>query len=155
MLGHPAFREKIREWLKTLAKANCFVFMSTQSLSDASRSGILDVINESTATKIYLPNVTAREDTQTELYIRLGLNKRQIEMIAEAIPKRDYYVVSERGRRMYELALGPLALACCGSSDKETLAKIKALEKKFGSDWIHAYLASKGLRLADYTATTK
>jgi type IV secretion system protein VirB4 len=76
-------------------------------------------------------------------------------MIAEAIPKRDYYVVSERGRRMYELALGPLALACCGSSDKETLAKIKALEKKFGSDWIHSYLASKGLRLADYTATTK
>ena len=63
MLGHPAFREKIREWLKTMAKANCSVLMSTQSLSDASRSGILDVIDESTATKIYLPNVTAREDS--------------------------------------------------------------------------------------------
>jgi len=154
MLGHPAFREKIREWLKTLAKANCFVFMATQSLSDASRSGILDVINESTATKIYLPNVMAREETQTELYTRLDLNKRQIEMIAEAVPKRDYYVVSERGRRMYELALGPLALAFCGSSTKDTIAQIQGLEKKFGSDWIHPYLAAKGLRLADYTTAT-
>jgi type IV secretion system protein TrbE len=154
MLGHYAFRDKIREWLKTLAKANCFVFMSTQSLSDASRSGILDVINESTATKIFLPNVTAREETQTELYLRLGLNKRQIEMIVEAIPKRDYYIVSERGRRMYELALGPLAMAFCGSSDKETLGRIQQLEKKFGSDWIHPYLSGKGLRLADYVPTT-
>jgi type IV secretory pathway VirB4 component len=152
-LDHPAFREKIREWLKTLAKANCFVLMSTQSLSDASRSGILDVINESTATKIYLPNVTAREDSQTELYTRLGLNKRQIELIADAIPKRDYYVVSERGRRMYELALGPLALAFCGTSDKDTIAKIQGLEKKFGPEWIHPYLASRGIRLADYLTT--
>ena len=49
---------------------------------------------------------------------------------------------------------GPLALAFCGSSDKETIAKIKGLEKKFGpTEWIHPYLASRGLRLADYTYT--
>ena len=47
MLAHPAFREKIREWLKTMRKANCAVVMATQSLSDAGRSGILDVIAES------------------------------------------------------------------------------------------------------------
>ena len=44
MLGHPVFREKIREWLKTLRKANCAVVMATQSLSDAVRSGLLDVL---------------------------------------------------------------------------------------------------------------
>ena len=52
MLGHPAFRAKIREWLKVLRKANCLVLMATQSLSDAANSGILDVIMESTATKM-------------------------------------------------------------------------------------------------------
>ena len=55
MLGHPAFREKIREWLKTMRKANCFVFMATQSLSDASRSGILDVIAESLPPRFICP----------------------------------------------------------------------------------------------------
>jgi type IV secretory pathway VirB4 component len=67
MLGHPAFRAKIREWLKVLRKANCLVLMATQSLSDAANSGILDVIVESTATKIFLPNVYARDEDTAAL----------------------------------------------------------------------------------------
>ena len=46
MLGHPVFRAKIREWLKVMRKANCAVVLATQSLSDAARSGILDVLIE-------------------------------------------------------------------------------------------------------------
>ncbi|MGL5336878.1 MAG: conjugal transfer protein TrbE, partial [Enterovibrio sp.] len=90
MLGHPVFREKIREWLKVLRKANCLVLMATQSLSDAANSGILDVIVESTATKIFLPNIYARDEDTSALYRRMGLNARQIEILATAIPKRHY-----------------------------------------------------------------
>ncbi len=61
MLGHPVFRAKIREWLKVLRKANCAVVLATQSISDAERSGIVDVLKESCPTKICLPNGTARE----------------------------------------------------------------------------------------------
>ena len=85
MLGHAAFREKIREWLKVMRKANCFVLMATQSLSDAANSGILDVIVESTATKIFLPNVHARDQDTAALYRRMGLNTRQIGIIASAV----------------------------------------------------------------------
>jgi type IV secretion system protein VirB4 len=119
MLGHNAFRAKIREWLKVMRKANCLVLMATQSLSDAANSGILDVIVESTATKIFLPNVFARDEEASALYRRMGLNSRQIDILAGAIPKQQYYTVSENGRRLYELALGPLALAFVGSTDKE------------------------------------
>ena len=132
MLGHPVFRAKIREWLKVLRKANCSVVMATQSLSDAANSGILDVIVESTATKIFLPNVYARDQDTAALYRRMGLNDRQIEILATAVQKRHYYYVSEMGRRLYELALGPLALAFVGSTDKESVAAIKALEDKHG-----------------------
>ncbi|MNP16979.1 Type IV secretion system protein virB4 [compost metagenome] len=150
MLGHPAFREKIREWLKVLRKANCLVLMATQSLSDAANSGILDVIVESTATKIFLPNVYARDEDTAALYRRMGLNARQIEILATAVPKRQYYYVSENGRRLYDLALGPLALAFVGSSDKESVAVIKRLEAKFGDAWVAEWLAVRGLRLNDY-----
>lgn len=150
MLGHPAFRAKIREWLKVLRKANCLVLMATQSLSDAANSGILDVIVESTATKIFLPNVYARDEDTAALYRRMGLNARQIEILATAIPKRQYYYVSENGRRLYDLALGPFALAFVGSSDKESVATIKSLEAKFGDQWVHEWLAGKGLNLNDY-----
>ncbi|BAP87626.1 CagE, TrbE, VirB component of type IV transporter system [Burkholderiales bacterium GJ-E10] len=53
MLGHPVFKEKIREWLKVLRKANVAVVFATQSLTDLTRSGIADVIFESCPTKIF------------------------------------------------------------------------------------------------------
>jgi type IV secretion system protein VirB4 len=153
MLGHPAFRAKIRVWLKTLAKANCLVLLATQNISDAANSGILDVIVESTATKIFLPNIYARDEDTAALYRRMGLNNRQIDILATAIPKQQYYFVSEQGRRIYELALGPLALSFIGATDKESVATIKALEAKHGEKWIHEWLASRSLNLQDYGRT--
>jgi type IV secretion system protein VirB4 len=150
MLGHPAFRAKIREWLKVMRKANCAVIMATQSLTDAANSGILDVIVESTATKIFLPNVFARNEDAAALYRRMGLNTRQIEILATAIPKRQYYYVSDKGRRLFELALGPLALAFVGVSDKESVAEIKQLEAKYGEGWVGEWLDSRGLTLKQY-----
>jgi type IV secretion/conjugal transfer VirB4 family ATPase len=150
MLGHPAFRAKIREWLKVMRKANCLVLLATQSLSDAANSGILDVIVESTATKIFLPNIYARDEDTAALYRRMGLNARQIEILATAVPQRQYYYVSENGRRLYDLALGPLTLAFVGASDKESVAAIKHLEAKFGNRWVEEWLASRGVTPREY-----
>ena len=80
----------------------------------------------------------------------MGLNSRQIEILASAVPKREYYTVSENGRRLYDLALGPLALAFVGSTDKESIATIKALHQKYGEGWVHEWLALRGLTLSDY-----
>jgi type IV secretion system protein VirB4 len=152
MLGHPAFRAKIREWLKVMRKANCLVLLATQSLSDAANSGILDVIVESTATKIFLPNIYARDEDTAALYRRMGLNARQIEILATAVAQRQYYYVSEHGRRLYDLALGPLTLAFVGASDKESVAAIKQLEAKFGNLWIEEWLSSRGVTSHEYGA---
>ncbi|MBA3754715.1 MAG: VirB4 family type IV secretion/conjugal transfer ATPase [Nitrosomonas sp.] len=149
MLGHKVFREKIREWLKVMRKANCLVLMATQNLSDAANSGILDVIVESTATKIFLPNVHARDEDASALYRRMGLNQRQIEILATAQAKRQYYSVSEHGRRLYDLALGQITLAFVGASDKESIATIKHLISKYGDDWVHQWLEIHGLKLND------
>ena len=124
--------------------------MATQNLTDASGSGILDVIVESTATKIYLPNMYARDEAATALYMRMGLNLRQIEIIATAQQKRDYYLVSEKGRRLYSLALGPLALSFVGATGAEDIAAIKKLEQKHGAEWVHVWLRDRGLSLDNY-----
>nr|WP_311527748.1 VirB4 family type IV secretion/conjugal transfer ATPase [uncultured Ralstonia sp.] len=152
MLGHTVFREKIREWLKTLAKKNCAVLMATQSLTDAGNSGILDVIVESTATKIFLPNAYARNEDVAGLYISMGLNRQQIEIIASSTPKEHYYYVSERGCRLYSLALGPFALAFVGATDKDSIERIRALERRHGPAWIDHWLHERDLDMADYEA---
>jgi Type IV secretory pathway, VirB4 components len=145
MLGHPVFREKIREWMKVLRKANCSVIMATQSLSDAERSGILDVLVEQSATKIFLPNLYAREEIAANMYMTMGLNERQIDILAESRPKQHYYYVSEQGRRLFELALGPLQLAFVGASDKDSIQVIKELEAEYGEKWPEKWLEYKGV----------
>ena len=113
MLGHPVFREKIRDWLKTLRKANCAVVLATQSLSDAVRSGLLDVLLESCPTRILLPNEEADKGGTDavlgprDLYTLFGLNEAEIAILKNAVKKRHYYYTSPEGRRLFELALGP------------------------------------------------
>jgi len=145
MLGHPTFRDKIREWLKVLRKANCAVVLATQSISDAERSGIIDVLKESCPTKICLPNGGARETGTREFYERIGFNERQIEIVATAIPKREYYVVSPVGRRLFDMALGPVTLAFVGATGKDDLARIGELRQAHGPDWPAGWLQARGV----------
>ncbi len=101
--------------------------MATQSLSDAANSGILDVIVESTATKIFLPTSTPGMRTRRRSIAAWASTSGKSKSWPLPVPKRQYYYVSENGRRLYDLALGPMALAFVGASDKESVATIKSL----------------------------
>ncbi|KSV71170.1 conjugal transfer protein TrbE [Sinorhizobium sp. GL2] len=148
MLGHPVFRSKIREWLKVLRKANCAVVLATQSISDADRSGIIDVLKESCPTKICLPNGAAREPGTREFYERIGFNERQIEIVSAAIPKREYYVATPEGRRLFDMSLGPVTLSFVGASGKDDLKRIRALRSEHGQDWPAHWLELRGVQNA-------
>ena len=144
MLGNDVFREKIREWLKVLRKANCSVILATQSLSDAKKSSIMDVLVESCLTKIFLANPFAEQEEQFELYKDCGLNARQISIISHSTQKRDYYMVNPYGRRQFQLALSKMELAFVGASDKESIAKILELHEQFGPDnWQKEWLKER------------
>ncbi|MCB5204746.1 conjugal transfer protein TrbE [Neorhizobium sp. T786] len=145
MLGHPVFRAKIREWLKVLRKANCAVVLATQSISDAERSGIIDVLKESCPTKICLPNGAAREPGTREFYERIGFNERQIEIVSSATPKREYYIATPDGRRLFDMSLGPVALSFVGASGKEDLKRIRELKSQHGRDWPIHWLETRGV----------
>lgn len=144
MLGHPAFREKIREWLKVLRKANVAVVFATQSLTDLTRSGIADVIFESCPSKILLPNPEAHTDNVRPLYEAMGLNARQIEIIALSTPKRNYYHLHPDGRRLFDLGLSAPELCFVGRSGKEDLARIRELQKLAGVNWPAVWLRENG-----------
>ncbi|HAT1130443.1 TPA: conjugal transfer protein TrbE [Legionella pneumophila] len=150
MLAHPVFKNKIAEWLDSMAKKNCVVFMATQHLSHAANSGILDIIVESTATKIFLPNLYARDPETRAIYERMGLNPRQIDIIANAQPKRDYYFVSEKGQRLYQLALGPYALAFVGATDPDSITQMKQLESQYGKAWVSYWLSEQGITTEEH-----
>ena len=144
MLGHPAFKAKIREWLKVLRKANVAVVFATQSLSDLAKSGIADVIFESCPSKILLPNPEAMTENSQPFYRQIGLNSRQIQILASATPKRQYYMVHPDGRRLFELGLSGAELAFVGASGKEDIARIRFLQSSFGDAWPAQWLRERG-----------
>ncbi|MET4296284.1 type IV secretion/conjugal transfer VirB4 family ATPase [Bradyrhizobium sp. LB8.2] len=146
VLDDPAFAQQLREWLKTLRKKNASVVFATQSLSDIDGSNIAPAIVESCPTRIFLPNERAIEPQITDIYRRFGLNDRQIEIIARATPKRDYYCQSRRGNRLFELGLGPVALAFCAAASKADHAAIERLLAEHGhDDFTAAWLADHEL----------
>jgi type IV secretion system protein VirB4 len=145
-LDHPLFAARIREWLKTLRKKNVAVVFATQSLADIAESSIAPAIIESCPQRILLPNDRAIEPQSRAAYERFGLNDRQIELVSRATPKRQYYLQSARGNRLFELGLGPIALALCGASDPTTQARIDAiLAEHGGADFAARFLSDAGL----------
>ncbi|MDQ1158946.1 type IV secretion/conjugal transfer VirB4 family ATPase [Sphingomonas sp. SORGH_AS 950] len=145
-LDNPLFAERIREWLKVLRKKNVSVVFATQSLADIAGSSIAPAIIESCPQRIFLPNDRAVEPQARDAYVRFGLNGRQIELIARATPKRHYYLQSRRGNRLFDLALGPIALALAGSADPATQTLIDTLIADHGDDgFLAAFLRARGL----------
>jgi type IV secretion/conjugal transfer VirB4 family ATPase len=132
-LDDPLFAGRIREWLKTLRKKNVAVVFATQSLADITESRIAPAIIESCPTRIFLPNARALEPTQSETYRRFGLNETQIRLIAEAHPKRDYYLQSRSGNRMFELGLGPIALVFTAASTPQDQRLIERIFHEAGA----------------------
>jgi len=142
-LEDEGFAGQLREWLKTLRKKNASVIFATQSLSDIDNSAIAPAIIESCPTRLLLPNERAIEPQITAIYRRFGLNDRQIEILARATPKRDYYCQSRRGNRLFELGLSQVGLALCAASSKSDQTLISQIVAEHGREgflaaWLNA-----------------
>ena len=141
-LKHELFRNKVRDWLKTMRRKNACVIMATQSISDVINSPIRDVVLESCPTKILLPNAEAGNVNSRDFYRQLGLNAKEISIIQTAIPKRQYYVSSPLGRRLVGLGLGEVALSFVGVSSVEDRKAAESLLETYQDDprWVEEWL---------------
>ena len=145
-LDDPVFAARIRQWLKTLRKKNVSVIFATQSLADIKDSAIAPAIIESCASRIFLPNPQATEPQIRVIYEGFGLNSRQIDIVATAQPKRDYYYQSRLGNRVFDLGLGPVALAFAGASTPEDQRAMDAVIAASGvAGFAPAWLRHRGL----------
>jgi len=104
-LADSLFARRFRQWLLELRKKNAGVVFVTQLLSSVLESELQDAILENCPNRVFLPNPAAADPHGAEGYRAFGLNERQIQLIAEATPKRDYYLDSPEGSRRVQLGL--------------------------------------------------
>jgi type IV secretion system protein VirB4 len=145
-LDDTTFAAKIEDWLLTLRKKKVAVIFATQTINSVSKSAVAPVIWDNCLTRIYLPNAAANDPQTKPYYAGQGLNDRQIDLIAGARRKRQYYYASADGNRMFELGLGELGLALVGSSSTEDHKMADEVLASFGDGlFLPAFLRAKGL----------
>lgn len=150
-LQHSLFRNRMRDWLKTMRRKNAVVVMATQQISDIANSEISDVVLENCPTKILLPNAESKTPGSRAFYERVGLNERELEILQVSVPKQHYYVVSKLGRRLVDLGVGKVALAWVGVNGREERQLVEAVMERFPRTWRSEWLRLRGLhRWADY-----
>lgn len=131
----PDFTAKFRQWLKELRKKNVAVLFATQEIKDVLASPIKDTLLASCKTTIFLANEKALTKEYIEIYKELGLNMKQIEILANLKRKKDYYVFSEQGSFALDLELNEFELAfpaATGAGDQLEAIKIKKELEKLG-----------------------
>lgn len=142
----PVMQNMVEEWLRTVAKKNCLIVLCTQQISDILNSDISDVLLDQCATKIFLPNnELINNERGAEAYYKIGLNNKQVDMIANALPRRDYFFSNIIGNRLFSLGLSDVALTLLGKTSMEDLKKAKFLKQKYGEHFAAAWLKEYGL----------
>jgi type IV secretion system protein VirB4 len=144
-LSKSFFGAKIEEWLRSWRKANAAVWLATQSLDDLRRSEYRTVILESCQSQIYLANSQATSNNIADIYRDFNLRDRQIRIVGEAVPKREYYLVSSKGQRLINLALDPATLSFVGASKKEDIRRARELIAEHDKLWPVYWLRERGL----------
>jgi type IV secretion system protein VirB4 len=143
-LQNELFQKKISEWLKTLRKKNVFVVFATQDVMDAVNSPLFSTIAQQCLTKIYLADPQAAGAGMYEAYSKFGLDRTEIERIAGAEMKRDYYYKSPLGGRLFQLTLGKATLALIGGADHTYLDLLAGRGDPRGYEYAEEILEHKG-----------
>jgi type IV secretion system protein VirB4 len=155
-LMRTVFADRIKAWLLTMRKRNAAVMLVAHTPAQLDAVPAKQVLIESCPTRILLPNAEAANSANAGLYRDLGLNDREVAIVAGATPKRDYYVKSPLGSRLVRLELGPVALAFLGTPDGLTpegvRGAVEQLARREGADWPRAWLARLGVALPDDNA---
>jgi type IV secretion system protein VirB4 len=122
----PYWATRLRAQLKGFRVRNATLIIATQSMADAVNSPIMPALLDNVANWIVTPNPQALEDDIGKYYQAVGLNRRQRELLTLATKKRDYYLVQQEGQMLFDLQLGPLALAACRTPEEGEFAAIAA-----------------------------
>ncbi|KAI3602991.1 Conjugative transfer protein TrbE (plasmid) [Cupriavidus necator H850] len=95
------FYERFEMWTVTIRKLNAALWGATQSLKQLARIADFEILKENIGNFVYLPNSQA--NTSKDLYKdTFGLTDDQIQMINEAVPNRDYLLVTRSQTRMLQ-----------------------------------------------------
>lgn len=124
---HPVFRPKIAMYLKSKAKLNVSIVLSSQEVVDVRLTELWQAIQGSVRSWIYLPNKRAMDEDVRPHYAACGLPDAHIQLLALAQEHRDYLLKNDTNTRLFQCELDPLQRALVAASTPDEIAQLRAL----------------------------
>lgn len=126
MLSNPTFAQKMEDWLRTFRKKRAFVMFATQALDEIARLPNIGSFVTNIPCQIFLPAVKSSVHEQAALFRSVfGTTDAQMQLLASAIPKRDYLLVRPTVTRLVNTQMPEALLAINEGTTQE--AKREAL----------------------------
>ena len=149
-LRFPVFVDILDSLLRLRRKDNLAIWFSTQTGADILGTPIAQLVLDSCMTRILLPNPSALDSANDEVYRALRMNRRQRRLIARAQPQCQFYFDSPQGSRLCDLPLDGITLAVCGANSDEDRKLVDRVYAETGpSRLLDAFVpARKGLEAA-------
>lgn len=112
MLANPTFEAKIDDWLRTFRKKKAFVMFATQSPEELKRLRSWAAFVANVPTRIFLPSLNDSVAATAPLYRALfTLNEAQLQLLASAVPKRDYLLIKPGLTRLVQASMPEVLIA--------------------------------------------
>ncbi len=137
MLSNPAFASKMEDWLRTFRKKRAFIVFATQALDEIARLPNIGSFLSNIPTQIFLPSMKSNVHEQAGLYRDLfGTTEAQMELLAHAIPKRDYLLVRPTVTRLVNTQM-PTALIAINEATIQESKRRQVMEyaREGGPEW--------------------
>ncbi len=120
MLSNPVFAQKMEDWLRTFRKKRAFVMFATQALDEIARLPNIGSFVTNIPCQIFLPAVKSSVHEQAELFRSVfGTTDAQMDLLAGAIPKRDYLLVRPTVTRLVNTQMPAAVLAINEATTQE------------------------------------
>ncbi|MBU2722797.1 VirB4 family type IV secretion system protein [Acidithiobacillus ferridurans] len=133
----PIFSQRLKEWLKRLAKLNVIVVMATQSVFEVEGTKAFASIIDNVPTLLMLPH--RRATAFTQLYRdNFQFSPEQVQKLTELTQKSDYYVVQNGDPKVLKCRFRPDVLAYL-RSDSAARELFKHWRSSGRSDWREQY----------------
>lgn len=144
LMQDEAFVKRLMDWLRTFRKKTASVVLATQSLEDVAMMPprVVASLRDNIKTRIFLPNPTALSDSAYPMYRNaMGLTDVQINRIAHATPREDYFIVKPNVARMVKLRLNARQLTVLRSDQKA----LRTFDRHYSPDepvesWVPPYI---------------
>ncbi len=123
---HPTIRNYIVEALKTWRKKNAAMVLATQSLDELAKSDILNVVNESCPTKIFLANPEMDLALYQETF---HLNEKELGLIQRLVPKSQFLIKRPDYAKVLNLQVDPKSYYLYTNDPNDNYKRDEAIAK--------------------------